>query len=65
MLTAHVECIVSYSGVVTVNNSGSSTRKATVISASLLMMQSRSTASNGNLLSIVAAFSTFLIFFSF
>ena len=40
-------------------------RKATVISASLLMMQSRSTASNGNLLSIVAAFSTFLIFFSF
>lgn len=43
------------------NNSGNSTRKATVTSASLEMMQPCSTAMIGNLLSSVAAFNVFRI----
>ena len=62
---AHAECTASYSACVSVNSSGSSTRYATVMSASLLMMQPFSTESNGNLLSSVAAFITFLIHFVF
>ena len=57
----HAECIASYSLLVTVNSSGSSTLKATVTSASFDTMQPFSTASSGNLLSSVAAFITFLI----
>ena len=51
-------CIASYSAPVTVKSSGSSTRKAAVMSASLLIIQPPSTASSGNLLSMVEAFIT-------
>ena len=56
--------MAAYSAEVTVNSSGSSTLKATVMSASFETMQSDSTASSGNLLSNVAAFNVFLIGFS-
>ena len=59
------ECIVSYSSSVTVYNSGSSTSKATVRSASLLTMQPFSTERRGNLRSSVSAFKTFLMIFVF
>ena len=55
----------SYSARVNVKSSGSSTLYATVMSASLLMMQPSSTASSGNLLSNVAVFITFLMLFCF
>ena len=55
----------SYSARVSVNSSGSSTRYATVMSASLLMMQPFSTANSGNLLSSVAVFITFFMLFCF
>ena len=55
----------SYSARVSVNSSGSSTRYATVMSASLLMMQPFSTANSGNLLSSVAVFITFFMPFCF
>ena len=55
------ECIASYSALVTVNSSGSSTEKATVISASLETMQPFSTAKSGNFRSNVVAFNVFLI----
>ena len=56
-------CIASYSALVTVYSSGSSTSKATVMSASLEMMQPCSTASSGNLFSSVVIFDVFLILF--
>ena len=49
--------------LVTVNSSGSSTLKATVMSASFEMMQPFSTAKSGNFLSSVVAFNVFLMFF--
>lgn len=55
----------SYSARVSVNSSGNSTRYATVMSASLLMMQPFSTANSGNLLSSVAVFITFFMLFCF
>ena len=59
------ECMASYSSSVTVYNSGSSTSKATVRSASLLTMQPFSTERRGNLRSSVSAFKTFLMIFVF
>ena len=56
--------IASYSAAVTVYSSGSSTSKATVMSASLLTMQLFSTARIGNLSSRSQAFNTLLISFS-
>ena len=65
----HAEWMASYSARVTVNSSGSSTRKATVMSASFETMQPFSTAKRGNFLSSVVAFNIFLIgrspFFSY
>ena len=55
--------MASYSALVTVNSSGSSTLKATVMSASFEMMQPFSTAKRGNFLSSVVAFNIFLMFF--
>ena len=55
------ECIASYSAAVTVNSSGSSTRNATVMSASLETMHPFSTVNSGNLFSSVVAFNIFLI----
>ena len=55
--------MASYSALVTVNSSGSSTLKATVRSASFDMMQPFSTAKRGNFLSSVVAFNIFLIVF--
>ena len=54
----HAECMASYSALVTVNSSGSSTLKATVMSASFEMMQPFSTAKSGNFLSSVDRKST-------
>src|SRR3712207_2623750 len=59
------ECIASYSAEVTVKSSGSSTRKATVMSASLLTMHPCSIESSGNLDSSVAILLLFLILLSF
>lgn len=56
-----IECIVSYSADVTVKSSGSSTRKATVTSASLLTMHPCSTLSKGNFDSNVVILLLFLI----
>ena len=55
--------MASYSALVTVNSSGSSTLKATVMSASFERMQPFSTAKSGNFLSSVVAFNVFLMFF--
>ena len=63
MAFAHVACIASYSAEDTENTSGSVTRKATVMSASLLTMQPCSTAMMGNLLSNVDAFNILLIIY--
>ena len=64
MALCHAECIASYSAEVTVKSSGSSTRKATVISASLLIKQACSTASRGNLASKLQVLLLCLIFWT-
>ena len=56
-------CIASYSVDDTENTSGSVTRKATVMSASLLTMQPCSTAMTGNLLSSVDVVNVLLIIY--
>lgn len=60
---AHVACIASYSADDTENTSGSVTRKATVMSASLLTMQPCSTAMTGNLLSSVDVVNVLLMIY--
>src|SRR3712207_6878906 len=65
MALCQAECIASYSAEVTVKSSGSSTRKATVMSASLLTMHPCSTESSGNFDSKVVILLLFLILLSF